>query len=148
MLRLIIAVAVVVIAALIAELLRRRRVADPPTQGRQELPSQLDRADFDGTGWLVAVFTSDTCDSCADVKRKAVVLSSADVTVQSVSYQSRRDLHQRYGIDAVPSVLIADTDGVVQASFIGPVTATDLWAVMAECRQPGSVDRGTCEHHD
>jgi thioredoxin-related protein len=144
--RLIIALVVVAVAAGVAELLRRRRVADPPTQAHRELPSQLDRADFDGVGWLVAVFTSDTCSSCDDVKRKAEVLSSPNVAVQSVSFQARRDLHQRYGIDAVPSLLIADAEGVVHASFIGPVTATDLWAVMAECREPGSVDRGTCEH--
>lgn len=144
--RLIIALTVVACAAVIAEVLRRRRVADPPTQAHQDLPSQLDRADFEGARWLVAVFTSDTCSSCADVKRKAEVLSSSDVTVQNVSFQTRQDLHQRYGIDAVPSLLIADSEGVVHASFVGPVTATDLWAVMAECREPGSVDRGTCEH--
>jgi len=79
------------------------------------------------------------------VKRKADVLRSSDVTVQNVSFQARQDLHQRYAIDAVPSLVIADSDGVVHASFVGPVTATDLWAVMAECREPGSVDRGTCE---
>lgn len=154
MLRLLIALAIVVLAAAVAEVVRRRRIADPPTQSRRELPSQLDRADFDGAntatgtgaGWLVAIFTSDTCESCADVKRKAEVLASPDVTVQNVSYQSREDLHQRYGIDAVPSLLIADADGVVHATFIGPMTATDLWAAMAECREPGSVDRGTCEH--
>ena len=144
--RLIIALIVVAIAAVIAEVLRRRRVADPPTQAHHDLPSQLDRADFEGAQWLVAVFTSDTCSSCADVKRKAEVLSASGVTVQNVSFQARQDLHQRYGIDAVPSLLIADSEGVVHASFVGPVTATDLWAVMAECREPGSVDRGTCEH--
>ncbi len=144
--RLIIALVVVAVAAVIAEALRRRRVADPPTQAHHDLPSQLDRGDFDGANWLVAVFTSDTCSSCADVKRKADVLSSSDVTVQNVSYQARQDLHQRYSIDAVPSLVIADAEGVVHAGFVGPVTATDLWAAMAECREPGSVDRGTCEH--
>ncbi len=147
MTRLVIAIAIVALAVVVAEVVRRRRVSDPPTQARRELPTQLDRSDFDGSGWLVVIFTSDTCDSCADVKRKADVLASAEVTVQNVSYQSRKDLHQRYDIDAVPSLLIADVDGVVHATFIGPMTATDLWAAMAECREPGSVDRGSCGEH-
>ena len=30
----------------------------------------------------------------------------------------------------------------------GPVTATDLWAAVAEARQPGSIDRGGgCDRH-
>jgi len=146
MLRLLIALAIVALAAAIAEFVRRRRVADPPTQAPRDLPSQLDRADFDGSGWLVVVFTSDTCESCADVKRKADVLASPEVTVQNVSFQYRKDLHQRYAIDSVPSLVIADAEGVVRASFIGPMTATDLWATMEDCREPGSIDRGSCEH--
>lgn len=145
--RLVIALAVVIVAAGIAELVRRRRVADPPTQPCRELPTQLDRTDFDGTGWLVAVFTSDTCETCVDVKRKADVLSSDEVTVQNVSFQTGRNLHERYSIDAVPCLVIADADGVVHTGFIGPVTATDLWAAMADSREPGSVDRGTCGEH-
>jgi hypothetical protein len=27
---------------------------------------------------------------------------------------------------------------VIRAAFSGPVTATDLWAAVAECRSPGS----------
>ncbi|HUF99961.1 MAG TPA: hypothetical protein VMM60_17680 [Ilumatobacter sp.] len=146
MIRLLVALAIVALAAGIAEFVRRRRIADPPTQPRRDLPSQVDRSDFEGVGWLVAVFTSDTCDTCADVKRKAEVLGSPEVTVQAVSFQARKDLHERYVIDAVPCLVIADADGVVHAGFIGPVTATDLWAAMAESRQPGSVDRGRCEH--
>lgn len=132
--RLLIAAGVMVLAVLVAALVRRRRAADPPTQPRYELPSQIDRADFDGDGWLVAVFTSETCSTCTDVVRKAEVVQSDEVTVQVASYQSRRDLHDRYRIDAVPSVLIADPRGVVQRSFVGPVTATDLWAAVATAR--------------
>ena len=33
----------------------------------------------------------------------------------------------------------ADADGTVKRAFLGPVTATDLWAAMAEEREPGSV---------
>ena len=48
------------------------------------------------------------------------------------------DLHERYAIDAVPCIVVADEAGVVRASFIGVPTATDLWAAVAEAREPGS----------
>ncbi len=147
--RLLLAVAVVAVAALAAEIVRRRRGADAPTQPRYEFPSQLDRSDFEGTGWLVAVFTSETCTTCADVVHKAEVVRCDQVDVVTVSYQSRRDLHERYDIDAVPCLVIADPEGVVHRGFVGPVTATDLWAAVANAREPGSIDRsGGCELHE
>lgn len=146
--RLLLAVAVVALAAIVGEVMRRRRAVDPPTQPRHQTPSQLDRADFDGDGWLVAVFTSDTCSTCADVVRKAEVVGSDEVSVHTVSYQARRDLHERYAIDAVPCLVIADGDGVVHRAFLGPVTATDLWASVANAREPGSIDTsGGCADH-
>jgi hypothetical protein len=146
--RLILAIAVVAVAAVVAEVVRRRRVADPPTQPRYGAPLQVDRADFDGVGWLVAVFTSDTCSTCADVVRKAEVVRSDDVTVEVVSFQERRDLHERYAIDAVPCLVVAGPDGAVSRAFLGPVTATDLWAAVANAREPGSIDStDSCDGH-
>jgi hypothetical protein len=100
------------------------------------VPTQLDRRDFErpNAAWLVAVFTSATCESCADVVSKARVLASDDVAVTDIEWQSNGDLHARYHIDAVPLLLIADPDGVVRRSFAGPVTATDLWAAVAAAR--------------
>ena len=147
--RLLLALAIVAAAAVVSSVVRRRRASDPPTQARRELPSQLDRRDFEGEHWLVAVFTSDSCNSCADVVRKAEVLRSEAVTVSIASFQARNDLHERYQIDAVPCLVIADPDGVVQAGFVGPVTATDLWAAIANAREPGSIDRsGGCDRHE
>jgi hypothetical protein len=146
--RLLLAVAVVVVVALVAEVVRRRRVTDPPTQPRYEIPAQLDRSDFDGSGWLVAVFTSATCSTCADVVRKAEVLRSDEVTVANVPFQERKPLHERYDIDAVPCLVIADGDGIVHAGFVGPVTATDLWAAIANAREPGSIEGGGCDRHE
>jgi len=115
-----------------------------------QLPTQVDRADFEEPDkpWLVAVFSSATCHTCADVVGKARALSSRDVVVHDVEYSAARELHKRYDIDAVPAVLIADGLGVVRASFMGPVTATDLWAAVAECRDPGSRPDTTCHNHD
>lgn len=146
--RVLLAVVVVAVVAVVAEVVRRRRVVDPPTQARGQIPAQLDRADFDGDGWMVAVFTSDTCSTCADVVRKAEVVRSREVSVATVSYQARRDLHDRYTIDTVPCLVVADADGVVHAGFIGPVTATDLWAAIANARDPGSIAAGGCDRHE
>jgi hypothetical protein len=146
--RLLLAVLVVASVAIVAEFVRRRRAADPPTQSRHEIPAQLDRADFAGEAWLVAVFTSATCSTCADVVRKAEVLRSDEVSVVDVPYQDHRALHERYDIDAVPCLVIADDEGVVHAGFLGPVTATDLWTAIANARDPGSIESGGCDRHE
>jgi hypothetical protein len=147
MVRVLVAVAIVALAAGVAALVNRRRRADPPTQPRGAVPSQLDRRDFcePTIPWLVAVFSSETCHTCADVIAKAEVLRSDDVAVDIVPFQTRRDVHQRYAIDAVPCLVVADATGAVQASFLGPVTATDLWAAVARARQPGSIDQTCCD---
>jgi hypothetical protein len=149
MTNLLIAVAVVVVAAAAAIIGRRRR-PQAPTQPRMQVPSQVDRNDFAGpdVDWLVAVFSSATCHTCADVVRKAQALASRDVVVHDVEYSAAPDLHSRYDIDAVPVVLVVDRDGVVQTSFMGPVTATDLWAAVAECRSPGARPDTQCHKHD
>lgn len=133
------ALAVVAVAVVVGLVLRRRQVVQAPTQPTVVVPAQLDRADFAApTPWLVAVFSSATCNSCADVVRKAKVLASPEVTVIDVEYSASEALHRKYDIQAVPIVAIVDPDGVVQAGFAGPVTATDLWAAVAEARHPGT----------
>lgn len=146
MTQLLIALLVVLVAAGLAEVVRRRRHSDPPTQRQHQLPSQIDRADFDRADapWLLAVFTSESCSTCADVVSKALVLASDDVAVSVASYQQRRDVHDRYAIDAVPGIVLADAEGVARAAFLGPVTATDLWAAVAEARAPGSRPARGC----
>jgi len=138
--RVLLAVVLIVVAGVVAFVLRRRQRAAAPTQPRWAVPMQLDRADFDAGArpWLVAVFTSRTCESCERVTAKAAVLASDAVSYQEVPFQERQDLHERYGIEAVPTIVVADEEGVVRASFVGVPTATDLWAAVAEARQPGT----------
>ncbi len=126
----------------------RKRRPDAPTQVTFTAPMQLNRADFESVDvpWLVALFSSSTCNTCADVAAKAAVLQSGDVAVVNIDYVTNKDLHERYHIDAVPTLVIADSAGVVQQSFIGPVKAQDLWAAVANCREPGSAPTG-CENH-
>lgn len=147
--RLLPALVLIAIAVVVAVVLQRRRPA-PPTAPEFNIPIQLDRADFSrpDAQWLVAVFTSATCDACEGVAMRAAPLHTADgpVCVQVIEATADRELHRRYGIDAVPLVLIADADGVVVTDFLGPVTATDLWAAVAEAREPGSTP-GSCQRH-
>ncbi|MDO8390890.1 MAG: hypothetical protein Q7V57_10400 [Actinomycetota bacterium] len=134
-----VALAVVALAVAVGLVLRRRQTVQAPTQAHYEVPAQLDRADFAATApWLVAVFSSASCTTCADVVRKAKVLETAHVAVVDVEFTANRALHAKYEIDAVPIVAIADDRGVVRAGFTGPVSATDLWAAVAEARNPGS----------
>lgn len=130
---------------------RRRRGDDVPTQRSWNVPRQLDPTDFPtrGDGWAVVVFTSASCHVCADVATKAAVLSSSEVTVTEVEFSLRRDLHEKYDIDAVPTLLVADRDGVVRHHSLGPVTATDLWAAVARVRDPElPILEGGCSSHD
>lgn len=135
MIRLVI-VSVVVVVAVLANIWQRRRAVDAPTQGSAALPSQIDRQDFvrPQTSWIVLAFTSSTCNTCADIVRKVRVLETDAVAIQILEYTTERELHARYKIDSVPCVLMADANGVVRANFLGPVTATDLWAALARAR--------------
>jgi len=132
--------AVVALALAVAAVVRRRR-PDAPTRAGHRVPMQVDRGDFASPDlpWLVAVFTSATCSTCADVAAKAGVLASQEVAVDIIEWSVARDRHDRYGIEAVPLVVVADAAGIVRAAFVGPVSAQDLWSAVAECREPGST---------
>ncbi len=139
--RVVIALALAGIALVVAAVVQRRQRPDAPVRTGYAVPGQLDRADFarPELGWLVVVFTSATCDACRGVWERAQHLESEAVAVQEVEHVADRVLHDRYGIEAVPTTLIVDAAGVVQRSFLGPVTATDLWAAVAAAREPGST---------
>ena len=138
--RVVVAVAIIAVVAVVAVIARSRRTPDAPTQRAAAIPDQLDRSDFDrpDAPWLVAVFSSATCDVCRSVVDKARVLESRDVAVVDVEYLTARSLHERYAITVVPTLVVADARGVSRAGFVGPMSATDLWAAVAECRQPGT----------
>lgn len=141
MTRVLIAAALVVVALVVAQILNRRRRSAAPTQARWAVPEQLDRADFARAGapWLVVVFSSATCDSCAQVVSAAGALEAGDVAVDVVPVQQRAALHQRYHVDAVPMTLIADDAGVVRASLVGP--AEHPGALADALRAAGRPDR-------
>ena len=135
-----IAAGLAIVAGAIALVADRRSKAgggtNSPVQGTRQAPAQLHRGDFTRpeTPWLVAIFTSAFCGGCANMTQKVAVLESDSVAICEIEYGEHKDLHERYNIDAVPLVVIADQSGVVRRSFFGATSATDLWAAVAELR--------------
>ncbi len=134
--RLIIIGAVIVIAAVVA-LIARRGQRDAPVRTGHTAPVQLDRSEFvrPDAEWLVVVFSSATCASCAAAWEKVRHLESSVVAVQDVELNESPELHERYRIDAVPIVVVADREGATKRSFIGPPPTAELWAAVAELRE-------------
>lgn len=130
-------VAAVLMAAVVLNKELSRRTVQVPTQADPTMPTQIDRNDFPEPSreWLVLAFTSSTCNTCADIERKAVVLKSQSVAVEICEYSAHRELHKKYAIDAVPTLLIADGQGIVRKGFLGPASATDIWAALARERE-------------
>ena len=147
--RLLLALVLVAVAVAVAVALQRR-APDAPTQGSWNVPAQLDRADFPSPDvpWLLAVFTSATCRTCAGVLRTATELTDDDVVVFEAEVSERGDLHRRYGIDAVPTVVIVDAAGEVRASHIGPVGEGELRATLSSLRSGPSERGAPCERGD
>lgn len=133
MVQVLIAVAVVGAGVVVAYVIRRRDAGSFTRGERWSVPAQLERTDFDEphTPRIVVVFTSETCDACATTWERVLDVVTDDMARQQVSYQDRRDLHDRYGIDAVPTVVVADLQGVVEGSFVGPPSVDDLTEMLA-----------------
>jgi hypothetical protein len=134
--RVVVAVAILAVAIAIAWWIEHRRAVAPPSQGRAVVPQQLDRNDFPrpDASWLVVLFTSRHCDSCAGLLDKALPLASDEVGVVEVEYTLQPDLHERYSIDAAPITVLVDREGVTRGSFVGAFSAPELWAALAELR--------------
>ena len=135
-------VALVLLAAVgVVAWFLRRKPADAPPRDVYPVPRQLDRADFPrpDAPWLIALFSSAACDSCQTLPPKLLVLESPDVATCDIEAEAQGAMHRRYEIAAVPTTVVADADGVVQRAFVGAFTATDLWAAIAELRDPGST---------
>jgi hypothetical protein len=136
----VIALALLAAVGGIAWLLRRRPPEAPP-RDVYPVPKQLDRTDFvrPEAPWLVALFSSAACDSCGGLGAKLEPLESPDVAVCEIDAEHHGPLHRRYELAVIPTTVIADRDGVVRRAFVGTFTATDLWAAVAELREPGST---------
>lgn len=125
------------VAVIAAAVLRRRGVDDPEQGPSWSAPVQLDRTDFirPEAPWLVVVFSSTTCLACEGAWKKATMVNGKEVAVVRSDAVADRALHLRYRIDAVPLVVVADAEGVVQRSFVGEPPEDDLGEAVAELRR-------------
>jgi len=116
-----------------AWLINRRRPRTAPA-GAPHIPARVDRQDFarPDAPVLVAVFTSSTCASCEAMTTAAREIETDTVVVDDVEVAVRREVHDRYEIDAVPIALVADSAGLVCASFAGSVKVDELRAAVAQ----------------
>ncbi len=128
MTQVVVALVLVALGVAVAVAVRRRDNRQPARGASWSVPVQLHRDDFDepDARRLVVVFSSATCDACAATWQLVEELAPPGTATQRVSYQDHRGLHDRYGIDAVPTVVVADAEGVVVSSFVGPPGREDL----------------------
>ncbi len=122
-----------VIAGVLAVAWLVRRLRTPaPTAPTYSVPAQLERWDFaqPNTDWLLALFTSKSCSTCAAVVKAADGLANGSLAVQEVEYRRHGELHRRYAIDAVPLAVLADRTGAVRASLAGPASSGELRALV------------------
>ena len=133
--RLFVALLVVVAALVIARLLERRRPA-PPTRDAYPVPAQLDRLDFPrpDAPWLIVLFSSRTCDSCGPMVARVCGLESEAVATVQVEAKADKVLHDRYRVEGVPMVVLADAEGVVRAGFVGSVDTWELEDALAQAQ--------------
>ncbi|HEV7722516.1 MAG TPA: hypothetical protein VGO60_14590 [Iamia sp.] len=134
--RLLVLVALAALAGVVAVVVRQRLGTDAPTRPAWVVPDHVDRADLSHPArpWMVAVFSSSTCLACRATWEKARQLESDEVAVQDVDSVADAALHERYGVDAVPLLLVLGPDGTVHKSFLGEPSAADLWAAVADVR--------------
>lgn len=133
---------VALVAVAVAGFVRSRSRSDPPTRPAWAVPDNVDRQDLSrpDAPWMVAVFSSETCLACRATWEKARQLESEQVAVQDIDSIRDADLHSRYGIDAVPLLLLLDADGDVRAHHLGEPSAADLWSAMADIRDAAGDD--------
>lgn len=140
------ALVVLVVIGLLLGVARKNKAQTQVTSF--DLPSEIDPQDFANKKAEVHVwmFSSEHCDGCESVWNKAEVLKSDKVEVAKISYQDAqgRKLHDKYQIEAVPSVVVCDDKGKTLKAFLGNVTATDLWAAVAEAR---GAEISSCDSH-
>lgn len=104
---------------------RFRNPAGPMIAG--ETPDHVNRADFvaPDSPWLLVLFSSASCLACRDVRKRLSGFESAAVAVQDVEVAAEPALHKRYGIESVPTTVLADVDGVVRDAWVGPLSVSD-----------------------
>lgn len=139
--RLVIALVLIAVAWFIGRRLDRRAERAAPVSGQDSahVPEHLDRNDFPRpeAECLLVLFSSATCGGCAEMSEKVAGLDSAAVAAYEVDYETQRELQEKYSIDIVPMVLVADADGVVRAHTLGNVPENEVRAAVFRARGGG-----------
>jgi thioredoxin-related protein len=114
-------------AFLTAVLLRKLNYRNFVTSG-WSVPGHLSREDFEflNEPWLVVVFSSESCETCKPVVAESMKLTSLGIAIQEVAAETKKDLHEKYDIDAVPMLLLVDKFGVVRSSHLGPINFDEV----------------------
>ena len=140
--------AVVALAAAALAFFQQRQRGAAPTVARGEPPTSLDRRDFRAPDapWLIAVFTSATCSSCAAVLTELSAHESADIVVVDVEIGVDPELHRKYAIESVPTAVVADATGDAKLAFVGPLGPDHRAALTRTVLDPVPHDHD--HHHD
>jgi hypothetical protein len=130
--RLVVAAVLLAVAGAVALVLeRRRRAALQPFRSTTEL-THVHRDDFPrgDVPWLALLFTSRDCAGCEPMAARLAPLESPTLAVVVCEFHDQRALHERYRIDSVPYLVVADADGAVRASFLGTATSDEIWTTI------------------
>lgn len=152
-LRFVVLVVLALIAAVVAWRLQQRR-PDPPSAPSYRAPTQIDLVDV-GLAELaepgstsaddsirsspvpnrpiggVIVFGSVLCSSCEGVWETTQRVSPPTFATKLINVEDDPEVHKRYRIDGVPTLVVVDKEGVVHNAFFGPVTDEALAEVLA-----------------
>jgi hypothetical protein len=69
---------------------------------------------------------ADTCLVCDEVWKQVDAIDQGGVAIQKLEVNEAQALHDRYRIDGVPTTVLADSNGVVRASWVGPIRSGEL----------------------
>lgn len=133
MVTLLIVLAIAAVAAAVAWRFNGR-APDAPTTPQFAAPQQLDRSDFEHPDreWLLALFSSETCLSCHEAREALEPVRFDRVGVLDLPLETNKALHNRYSIDAVPIMVLADSDGVVRWSYLGAPPAEAIRNILVD----------------
>ena len=132
MVRLLIAFTLILISVSIAVIVERRKVENPFSVKRNQLPTLVPPQDFGlEPEAAIIVFTESTCRSCSAVLALLRGPAGANVTVAEVEYGENLDLHRKYGIDTVPTTVLVERDGNVVEGLIGKIEVGELARALA-----------------
>jgi len=134
--RLLVLVAVSLLACTAASIVQRRNYRHSVRTG-SPVPVQIHRGDFPHPeiDWLIAIFTSESCDACTAVLRSAQSIDSAAVHVAKIDSTKNEKIYKLYDIDAVPLLLLANKNGVVLYYHRGPIPTDQLYKDIEEATE-------------